>query len=93
MPQFLIPFPVSVAGLKNDVSDGASHCGDERLSSLVAAGDGWWFLAWLVCVCNWGVTVAYGFGVWLMVAGVGSLWINDQGGMQPGMLLVGRELE
>lgn len=54
MPQFLIHFPVSVAGLKNDdVSDGASHCGDERLSSLVAAG-GRWFLAWLVCVCNWG---------------------------------------
>ena len=33
-------FPsLSLAGLKNDdVSDRASHCGDERLSSLVAAG-------------------------------------------------------
>lgn len=39
VPQFLIPFAVSVAGLSNDdVSDGASRCGDERLSSLVAAG-------------------------------------------------------
>lgn len=48
---------------------------------------GWWLLAWLVCVYNWGGHC--GIWVWLIVAGVGSLWINDQGGMAEGMLLVG----